>query len=240
MTLQGELVGGGEALVFRTDTETATWWGLSRRTVIRHRHAGAPLTRPDQMEAWWLEASGGRRTPGWLLDGMERWKRMQPGAPAPAPEAAEDDVPVVGLSMEILESSDWGIEQQLAIQRGIVQAYAKQLVQLAQRGSDIAAADRRYQAAAKQLQTFEARASKIAIDSGQAWKRAEVEAVVTDIMHAINAGLDYLPVQLRRELGLSREQEVKAKSLVDRLKALWRECQMVPAEVEGRILNDAA
>jgi hypothetical protein len=233
--------GGAERLVFRTDAETGAWWGVSRRSVIRHRQAGAPFAQPDRMEDWWA-GTVGRKTPQWLSDGVAKWRRLQ-GEASPPPSQAEEskpDPPADGLSeFEILASSDWGVDEQIQMQRGIVKAYAKQLADAARRGHDIAALDRRYQAAAKQLQTFEARRTKILIESGAAWPRSEVEAVVLDLMHAVNAGLDYLPVQLRRELGLDADQERRARDLVDRLKALWRECQLVPDEVERR-LNDAA
>ena len=243
--MQGELAqdGGesGRALVFGTDAEAAAWWGVSRRSIIRHRQRGAPLTRPPAMADWWA-GEYGRRVPEWILEGAARFAGVVE-RPRPAEESAAAVSPPAegeGISeFEILESADWGVTQQIRMQRGIAKAYAIQLADAAKKGKDISALDRRYQAAAKQLQTYEARQQKILIDSGEAWPRHEVEAVVLDLMHAVNAGLDYLPVQLRRELSLSQDQERLARDLIDRLRELWRDCKLVPAEVERR-LTDAA
>lgn len=162
----------------------ADWWGTSKRTVERHRPRGCPFLRPWEIEDWW-RANQKANPPSWMMDGVERWRKSVKGAgrmPVGA-DVERDERYVFG-------EEEWSIGEQLVLARKIARAYGERVEDLASKGEDFAAEDRRYQMASTKLRSLEKDAPRIEIEQGRAWPKGDVVAALTDVGTAMNAALD--------------------------------------------------
>jgi hypothetical protein len=196
--------------------EIADWWGTSQRTVERHRPKGCPFRRPWEMEGWW-RGSQERNPPPWMRDGIERWRRSVGG------KVAVSEVALAGEGYSFAGTEDWPIEEQLRLARKIARAYGERVEELASRGLDFAAEDRRYQLASGKLRSLEKDAPRISIEQGRAWAKEEVAGALTDVGTAMNAALDRFALTVAPKCAGKTEAEIVAivEREVNRLRQPW-------------------